>query len=310
MKHIIIIDETHRLLKSEVTIFGEVARLIRSRGAIWCGTQNYTDLPDYVRNQFAMHLLFSTKSDKDLKALREINVLLPFTATELKDHHFTDAATRELHDAIPIYTAGIQGFKDIEESYIVPETAKPAQIEAKPKEMPNYRERVLKMLTEEASWPSGLAREIATQEGTGQESVKFAVSKALKTLQNDGLIARQMMKLKDKEVMLYYKRDSAMSGLHKFMEKEVTMQLEEHGIAYEVAKPGEDKPDIMTKDFDIEIETGLKHDLTELEAKLANITKKTYVVVPSDAEKERYNSMIDSDNLNITPLNSYSIELV
>ena len=68
MKHIIIIDEVHRLLKSEATIFGEVARLIRSRGAIWCGTQNYSDLPDYVRNQFAMHLLFSTKSEKDLKA--------------------------------------------------------------------------------------------------------------------------------------------------------------------------------------------------------------------------------------------------
>ena len=85
-----------------------------------------------------MHLLFSTKSDKDLKALREINTLLPFTATELKDHHFTDAATRELHDAIPIYTADIQGFKDMEESYIVPETAKSTQIEAMPKEMPIF----------------------------------------------------------------------------------------------------------------------------------------------------------------------------
>ena len=129
--------------------------------------------------------------------------------------------------------------------------------------MTDYRERVLKMLTEEASWPSKLAREIATQEGTEQESVKFAVSKALKMLQNDGLIARQMIKLKDKEVMLYYKRDSAMSGLHKFMEREVTKQLEEQGITYELAKPGEDKADIVTKDFDIEIETGLRNWVEE-----------------------------------------------
>jgi hypothetical protein len=168
------------------------------------------------------------------------------------------------------------------------ETAKSAQIEAKPKEMPDYRERVLKMLTEEASWPSELAREIAKDESTEQESVKFAVSKALKTLQNDGLIARQMIKLKDKEVMLYYKRDSAMSGLHKFMEREVTKQLEEQGMTYELAKPGEDKPDIMTKEFDIEIETGLKHDLTEFERKLVTSTKKTYVVVPNDTEKQRF----------------------
>ena len=133
-----------------------------------------------------------------------------------------------------------------------------------------------------------LTREIATQEGTEQESVKFAVSKALKMLQNDGFVARQMMKLKDKEVMLYYKRDSALSGPHKFMEKEVTKKLDEKNIAYELAKPGEDKPDIMVKDFDVEIETGLKKDLTEFKERLAKATKKTYVVVPDEVEKERY----------------------
>ena len=58
-----------------------------------------------------------------------------------------------------------------------------------------------------------------------------------------------------------------------------------------LAKQGEDKPDIVTKDFDIEIETGLKHDLKELEKKLANSTKKTYVVVPNETEKGRYEKM-------------------
>ena len=38
MKHIVIIDEAHRMLKSDATILGEVARLIRARGALWCGT--------------------------------------------------------------------------------------------------------------------------------------------------------------------------------------------------------------------------------------------------------------------------------
>lgn len=285
MQHIIIIDEAHRLLKSEATIFGEVARLIRSRGALWCGTQNYTDLPDYVRNQFAIHLLFSTKSDKDLKALKEINVLLPFVATELPDHHFTDAAMQELHDAVPIFTADIGKFKDYEETYI--ESVASEKKEVKSKEMLNYKENVLELLTEEASWPSKLAKDIAKREILEQEP-KLAVSKALKTLQNDGMIGRQILKLEDREVMLYYRKDSSMSGLHKFMEREVVKKLEEKGVTYELAKQGEDKPDIMTKDFDIEIETGLKHDMKELEKKFATLTKKTYVVVPSEAEKERY----------------------
>lgn len=48
--HIIVIDEVHRLLKSEATIFGEIARLIHSKDVLWCGTQNYSDLLDYISN--------------------------------------------------------------------------------------------------------------------------------------------------------------------------------------------------------------------------------------------------------------------
>jgi len=50
----------------------------------------------------------------------------------------------------------------------------------------------------------------------------------------------------------------------------------------------------MTKDFDVEIETGLKHDITELERKLTKATKKTYVLVPNEVEKERYKKVIDN----------------
>jgi len=132
------------------------------------------------------------------------------------------------------------------------------------------------------------------QEGTGSEEPKFAVSKALEVLQNDGLVGRQMMKLEDRKVMLYYKKDYSMSGLHKFMEREVTKKLEEEGIAYELAKQGEDKPDIMTKDFDIEIETGLKHDLKEFEKKLAAVAKKTYIVVPNEVELIRYEKVTNA----------------
>ena len=297
MRHIIIIDEAHRLLKSEATIFGEVARLIRARGALWCGTQNYSDLPDYVRNQFAMHLLFSTKSERDLRALKEINALLPFTATELRDHHFTDAAMRELHEAIPIYTADIAGFQDRPEVYIKPEISENAPIEAKPKPMLDYRDRVLKMLENEASWPSKLAKEIAAQDGMGGDVPKLAVTRALKALREDGMIEKQLLMVEDREVSLYYRKDPAMSGLHRFMEKEVTKKLEKDGIAYELAKPGEDKPDIMTKDFDIEIETGLKHDIKEVERRLVSATKKTYVIVPTEVEMKRYNKAIDEAEL-------------
>jgi hypothetical protein len=216
-------------------------------------------------------------------------------ATELKDHHFTDAAARELHEAIPIYTADIRGFHDYEETYLQPAPQAAATTETpKPKEILDYREKLLAMLAQEASWPSKLAKDIAKADGMGDTEPKFAVSKALKALQKDGLIGRQMLKLGDREVVLYYRRDPTLSGLHRFMEREVTKKLDVQGIPYTLAKPGEDAPDIMTKDFDIEIETGLKHDIRELERKLTYVTKKIYVVVPSEVEREKYREITNA----------------
>ena len=288
MGHIIVIDEAHRLLKSEATIFGEIARLIRSKGALWCGTQNYSDLPDYISNQFATHLLFGTRSESDLRALKEINPLLPFVATEMPEHHFTDVASRELHTAIPLYIADIRNFKDYPESYIKPEPGYAQK--AQEVQTLDYRAKVLEMLESEASWPSKLAKDIAKAEGMADEP-KLAVSKALKVLQTEGLVARQALELEDKEVMLYYRRDPSMSGLHKFMVNEVIKKLEEKGIEYTLAKPGEDKPDIITKDFDIEVETGLKHDIKELEKKAAHTNNRVYVLVPNQAEKDKYKNI-------------------
>ncbi len=130
----------------------------------------------------------------------------------------------------------------------------------------------------------------------------LAVSKALKVLQTEGLIARQALELEGKEVMLYYRHDPSMSGLHKFMVNEVIKKLEEKGIEYTLAKPGEDRPDIMTKDFDVEIETGLKHDIKELEKKLDNVLKKTYIVLPNNTERLKYEAIIKTKSNNVAAL--------
>ena len=160
------------------------------------------------------------------------------------------------------------------------------------------------MLETEASWPSKLAKDIAKAEGMADEP-KLAVSKALKVLQTEGLIARQALELEGKEVMLYYRRDPSMSGLHRFMVNEVIKKLEEKGIEYTLAKPGEDKPDIMTKDFDIEVETGLKHDINELKLALISATKKTYLIILREAEKNRYQEVICNHLITIFLLSEF-----
>lgn len=129
------------------------------------------------------------------------------------------------------------------------------------------------------------------------------LERALRRLRKEELVGRKSMQINGKEGMLYYRWDSAMSGPHKFMEGEIMMKLEARGIAYELAKPGEDKPDIMTKDFDVEIETGLKHDLDLLAQRLTESKKRTYVIVPNEAEQERYKKAINNTSIVTMQLN-------
>ena len=61
----------------------------------------------------------------------------------------------------------------------------------------------------------------------------------------------------------------------------------------------------MTKDFDIEIETGLKHDITELQRKLAKTTKKTYVLVADELEKRKYEKIIKTRDIVIQIIKNF-----
>ncbi len=49
----------------------------------------------------------------------------------------------------------------MEENYIIPEINESSKVNIKSKELPDYKEKVLEMLTEETSWPSKLAGELA-----------------------------------------------------------------------------------------------------------------------------------------------------
>lgn len=63
----------------------------------------------------------------------------------------------------------------------------------------------------------------------------------------------------------------------------------------------------MTKDFDIEVETGLKHDIKKLENKVIGITKIIYIIMPNDTEKIRYNSMTITKSIRVLTLKAFNI---
>ena len=105
--------------------------------------------------------------------------------------------------------------------------------------------------------------------------------------------------------MLYYRKDSSLSGLHKFMENKVKRHLDTLNIAYKLPNGREGEPDISTSEFDIEVETGLKNNLKLFSDRLKGKSKKTYVIVTTDNEIERYKKIINFLNVEIITLNDY-----
>ena len=61
------IDEVHRLTQlyetEARTIVDTLMRQVRQFGALYTATQNYSDIPDALRNQFATQLTFNTTSE-------------------------------------------------------------------------------------------------------------------------------------------------------------------------------------------------------------------------------------------------------
>jgi hypothetical protein len=103
-KVIVCVDEAHRLLRTfekYESIYVEMSREIRAFGMLWTATQNYTDIPSHVRNQFGTQFIFNTNHDDDLKALRAIDEKLAWAAVSLPKHYFTDARYEWLHQAVP-----------------------------------------------------------------------------------------------------------------------------------------------------------------------------------------------------------------
>jgi hypothetical protein len=113
---LICIDEAHRLTTGSFgryhSIIVEMSREIRDKGMLWITTQNYTDVPDSIRNQFASQFMFKSTGQNDMSALRSIEPLLAWTVSSLPNHYFVDAQFQNVHTFIPVFYYNPKGEKD------------------------------------------------------------------------------------------------------------------------------------------------------------------------------------------------------
>ncbi len=294
-KVLICIDEAHRLLynfERYQSIYIEMSREIRAFGKLWTSTQNYSDMPSYVRNQFATQYIFNTSIKEDLDQLGVIDPKLKWAVPNMPKHCFTDARYPWIYKVVPEFIIFWYPL-DRDKAKSVLSTV-------------NYDTEVKKILRDNVFEIPTIVEIISKNYSIDENTVKINVKNSISTLIKNKEINRVLY---DSTYMYFGKTlDSAnLSLFHKFMENKVLEILSEYSIRGNViiAKKGQNIPDISTEKFNIEIETGLKHDITDLKKRISSGDKSNIIVIPNKNLIKKYNKLKNVSIIEIKELKAF-----
>jgi len=296
-KIIICIDEAHRLLQQFEryhSIYIEMSREIRAFGKLWTSTQNYSDIPSSVRNQFSTQFVFNTSIKEDLDQLAIIDPKLRWGATNMPEHCFTDARYPWIFKVVPEFM--IYWY--------------PLDIERKNNiiDVVNYDNEILKILRDNVFGLEKIIEIISKNYDIDENIVKINTKNSLDKLINK----KEINKVLYDSNYLYFSKtvdSNKLSLFHKFLQNQVVEILSELNIKINIiANQGQDLPDIVTENFNIEIETGLKHDITDLKNRIKKGNKKNIIVIPNKNLYKKYNSIKNIEIVEIKDLKKFLID--
>lgn len=289
------IDEAHRLLhkfEKYESIYVEMSRQIRAFGMLWASSQNFTDMNDDIRNQFATQFCFNTTHPDDLRALELADKKLSWAASSMPLHFFTDARYEWLHDVVPEF---ILHYEPVDKPRVYfdgvrPEKAAKESVMAVSAKSIDYDKEIKLALEKEGvAHASKIARIIAQKYNIDPAVTKLHILNNLRKLLNSAEINSMRASMNLRSYLVYYNRNRNISGLHNYMQRFVSTMLVAHGIkVISEAVSGQGTADIETQKFDVEIETGLKNRMDDLKRRIIESGKLNVIVVPNSAVAERY----------------------
>jgi hypothetical protein len=309
----IVIDEVHRLTQAyemeAKTIVDTLMRQIRQFGTLYTATQNYSDMPDALRNQFATQLTFNTTSEKDLEAIRKIDSAYVWIVKELRRYEFVDLTFRVGNTGVvPIFRADQVEMPEREVEYNNP--AGITRLQPRTEATATSCEEVTRaaLAGEDAVWsPTGLAAEFAKRNGTDENTAKLRVSKVLQGMLNNDELQRVKFEMpQDGRVMVLYFRKSVNENESPFHRWMVGKIVEGRKDVIRVAASGEALPDVETGSRYVEAETGLKRRADDLEERIARFgrIKPFVIVVPNSDVAETYRKLA-SDRVMVKTLREF-----
>ena len=290
---LICIDEAHRLTKSYHTILDVMSREIRDKGMLWIITQNLIDILPEMRANFGTKFTFKL-GDADLQLL-SFNPLVRFSVSMLQPRQFVDIEFPESNSFAPVLTYMPDGSEYRETPRILAAVRKAGMEEEagrRGKDI-DYREEVLRILSDRMSYATEMGKEISSKYGIEKDQAKLRIKSILEEMKNNNEVGRVKYLREGKPIVMYYSKNPNLSNLHTGMQSQAVDILTELGVAVNrISTTGERRAfDIETDFFMVEIETGLKHSLEDLKERIAGTNLRVIIIVPNRELIDKYQGL-------------------
>ena len=290
---LICIDEAHRLTKSYHTILDVMSREIRDKGMLWIITQNLIDILPEMRANFGTKFTFKL-GDADLQLL-SYNSLVRFSVSMLQPRQFVDIEFPESNSFAPVLTYIPDGSEYKETPRILAAVRKAGMEEGaggRGKDI-DYREEVLRILSDRMSYATEMGKEISSKYGIEKDQAKLRIKSILEDMKNNNEVGRVKYLREGKPIVMYYSKNPNLSNLHTGMQSQAVDILTELGVSVnKISTTGERGAfDIETDFFMVEIETGLKHSLEDLKERIAGTNLRVIIIVPNKELMDKYKGL-------------------
>ena len=306
---LICIDEAHRLTKSYHTILDVMSREIRDKGMLWIITQNLIDILPEMRANFGTKFTFKL-GDADLQLL-SYNSLVRFSVSMLQPRQFVDIEFPESNSFAPVLTYIPDGSEYRETPRIlaaVREAGMEEEAGGRGKDI-DYREEVLRILSDRMSYATEMGKEISSKYGIEKDQAKLRIKSILEEMKNNNEVGRVKYLRDGKPIVMYYSKSPNLSNLHTGMQSQVVGILNDLGVTINrISTTGERSAfDIETDFFMVEIETGLKHSLEDLKERIKSTNLRMIIIVPNRELMEKYTGL--GENVVVATIDSFKVLL-
>lgn len=297
----VMVDEAH-IFNREGSIIPRISAVIASRGSLIVATQELHTIEGQLKGNCATQFCFKQTEPKDLNVASALSEPYHWIVQRLYPYEFVDLAQEDSHKGIYVFrliNPSIE-FQPIEEW--IPEGVKQTGKEQKAEKI-DYEQEILHAL-EHAKNVQDIAKFLSKKirNSDKKEDISYFKLKIKDTLArmvvNQSVIAERTDNVKfnsDKDYVVsevvFCRKSGNPSDYHEYLVNSCAEVLYKKGIIFKIMPSGVGTADIEAEKFVLEIETGLKNDITDIEGRIKKYKKEgkeTFIIVPNEDAKAKY----------------------